>query len=128
MSGRRGIFVAKTDHGMTHFLDTLRRQSVFGLAAVVGLTLSAQVPVQVGGGSYASFPPLANGRTDAHGGDLSTFMQTKKLWVTERDGEPIPTNDWWTGLINAPFADALWSYPAMVHPSETGVTVNYRTY
>lgn len=101
---------------------------IFGAAAAVGLTLSAQTPVQVGRGSYASFPPLANGRTDAHGGDLSTFMQTKKLWVTERDGEPIPTNDWWTGLINAPFADALWSYPAMVHPSETGVTVNYPTY
>ncbi len=90
--------------------------------------LCGQDAVSVGRGSYAAYPPLYKGKTDAHSGDQSTLMQSKKLWVTERDNQPIPTNDWWTGLINAQFADALWSYPAMVHPSANGVTVNYPTY
>ncbi|MCM1517229.1 MAG: discoidin domain-containing protein [Pseudoflavonifractor sp.] len=104
------------------------RQYLAAVAVAACAMVQAQEPVAVGRGSYASFPPLSYGRTDAHGGDQSTLMQTKRLWVTEREGEPIPTNDWWTGLINAPFADALWSYPAMVRPAETGVTVCYPTY
>lgn len=88
----------------------------------------AQSPVTVGSGSYAEFTPLSKGRTDSHGGDKSTLMQSKKLWITEKPGRPIPTNDWWTGIINAQYGDALWSYPAMVRPSASGVTVNYPTY
>ncbi len=96
--------------------------------------LSAQEPVQIGAASYAAYPPLYKGRTDAHNGDLSSLMQTKKLYINESDKmddgqrRPLPTNDWWTGLINAPFADALWAYPQMVHPFEAGITINYPSY
>lgn len=98
------------------------------------LVASAQEAVQVGRGSYAAYPPPAKGLTDAHSGDKSTLMQSKTLWVNEThtmdDGvrRPIPTNDWWTDLLNERFADALWSYPQMVHPSEQGVTISYPSY
>ena len=102
--------------------------SAVAVGLLACLPAAGQKPVAAGSGSYAEFTPLSKGRTDEHGGDQSVLMQSKKLWVTERAGRPIPTNDWWTGLINAPFADALWSYPAMVHPYDGGAVVNYPTY
>lgn len=88
----------------------------------------AQTPVSVGRGSYASFPPAYESATAEHGGCKAALNETKQLWVDELPGRPIPTNDWWTDLLNEPFADALWSYPQMIHPSQDGVTVNYPTY
>lgn len=113
----------------------MRNKKVFIIAlSLAPLVASAQEAVQVGRGGYAAYPPTAKGLTSEHSGDKSQLMQTKKLWVNEThtmaDGNrrPLPTNDWWTDLLNEQYADALWSYPQMVHPSAEGVTVNYPSY
>jgi endoglucanase Acf2 len=114
--------------------STIIRNILASLLVIVVQCTMAQDAVQVGNGSYASYPPLSKGKTSAHSGDNSTYMLTKKLWLnestTEPDGSrrPIPTNDWWTDLLNEQFADALWAYPQMVHPSASGVTINYPSY
>ena len=83
--------------------------------------LTAQQIIQVGKASYASYTPRAMSKTDAHGGDQSQFMQYRKLYIKEQTGQPIPTNDWWTDLINADrqrtgqeLTGHLWAYPQYV--------------
>lgn len=114
--------------------STFKQSLMLVTIVASALSANAQDVVTVGKGSYAAFPPTYKGRTAEHdwttGCDQSVYMQSKQLWVNE-DNEnfrPIPTNDWWTGLINAQFADALWSYPQMINPNANGITVNYPSY
>ena len=96
------------------FLFFLFVSSVFG-----------QSVVQVGKGSYASYPPLIKCRSVDHGGDQSMYMQTRDLFIRERESQPIPTNDWWTDMIKEtqPFSGHLWSYPQYVEAFAGGVTI-----
>lgn len=97
----------------------------YAVAALACATAAAQAPIVVGSGSYAASVPTYKSRTAQHEGCRSMAVETQKLWM-DHDGErPIPTNDWWTDLINNRFAEALWSLPAWVGTSEQGATVNY---
>ena len=102
------------------------------LAAATALTLHAQEVVNVGKGSYAAYTPLSICRSDYHVpgdwgfvGDQSKYMQYRKLYLHERDGQPIPTNDWWTNLITQPYSGRMWSYPQFVQAQRYGVDVQY---
>ncbi|MDE6527011.1 MAG: hypothetical protein K2L75_07110, partial [Muribaculaceae bacterium] len=115
------------------------RQILLTAALASALSIAAQHPVALGKGSVASEPPSYKAKTEAGGpGFNATAMLSRKLYVDEQPpssdgdfmvpGRPIPTNDWWTDIINSPFSGALWSYPAMLHTSENGVEINYPTY
>ncbi len=95
---------------------------------VLALDVSAQAPVQVGGGSYASTPPGYKSKTDQHDGFRSHETEGRYLYADIPDGTPIPSNDWWTDLMINQFSGALWSYPQMLYTSADGVRVNYPTY
>lgn len=99
----------------------------------------AQRPVSIGGGSVASFPPTYKAKTTTdNSGFNATAMLSRKIYADElastNDGQfdvpgrPLPTNDWWTDIINSQFSGALWSYPAMLSTSEAGVTINWPSY
>ena len=97
--------------------------------------LLAQEPVQVGKGSYAAYAPLAKSRTDQHGGDQSMYMQYRNLYIVEEAGVPIPTNDWWTDMINGDRGRSgkevtghLWSYPQYVQGMKYGLDIHYPKY
>ena len=64
--------------------------SVLALLALSASRAAAQLPVPVGAGSYASFPPAGEGTGVAD-------MLTRTIYVTDPN-RPIPTNDWWTDL------------------------------
>lgn len=111
----------------------------FAMALLTMSESSAQTPVQAGGGSYASAPPFYKAKTEANSpGFNATAMLSREIFVDELPsagngeidvpGRPIPTNDWWTDLINNRFSGALWSYPAMLKTSEDGVQVFWPTY
>ena len=112
------------------------RMLLWGAALTLGTAaLQAQPAVQVGKGSYAAYSPLAMSRTNEHGGDQSQYMQYRKLYIKETPGTPIPTNDWWTDLINADrdrsgqeVTGHLWSYPQYVQGMKYGVDVQYPKY
>lgn len=94
------------------------------------LSMAAQNVVKVGKGSYASYTPLnmcysEDHTPDAYGwkGDKSRWMQTRKLYLTERENQPIPTNDWWTNLITEQYSGHLWSYPQMLQAQSTGLDI-----
>ena len=101
------------------------------LATMLVSTLAeAQTVVPVGRGSYASYAPLSKSRTDEHGGDQSQYMQYRSLYITERPGQPIPTNDWWTDMIkdSQTYSGHLWSYPQYVQAQSDGVDVVFPDY
>lgn len=120
-------------------------KNLFGcaLCAVAFLSLplagSGQSIVPIGNGSIASMPPAYKAKTEPGGpGFNATMMLSRKIYADELParqegalslpGRPIPTNDWWTDIINNQFSGALWSYPAMLKTSEEGVQVFYPSY
>ncbi len=103
------------------------------------VSAGAQVPVQYGSATIASMPPTYKAKTEQNGpGFNATMMLSRKIFADEVSGtteglleipgHPIPTNDWWTDIINNRYSGALWSYPAMLRTSEDGVEINYPTY
>ena len=105
------------------------------LMTLLTLSLSAQSSVKVGKGSYAAYAPLAKSRTAEHGGDQSQYMQYRKLYIREQAGRPIPTNDWWTDMMNADRGRSgrevtghLWSYPQYVQGMRYGIDIHYPKY
>ncbi len=102
------------------------RHLSFILLSALAASLCAQSVISVGKGSYASYPPLVKSRSVDHGGDQSMYMQTRPLYIREREGQPLPTNDWWTDMIKdtQPFSGHLWSYPQMVEALQGGIRVS----
>ena len=105
------------------------------LAMMTTMLCQAQEPVTVGKGSYAEYAPLVKSKTDEHSGDQSMYMQYRNLYIVEEAGVPIPTNDWWTDLINADRGRSgqevtghLWSYPQYVQGMRYGIDIHYPTY
>lgn len=109
---------------MKHLLSKF----LIALTAGAPVCSMAQEPVSVGKGSYAAYTPLYKCRTDEHGGDQSRTMQTRKLYVHERTGQSIPTNDWWTNLITEQYSGHLWSYPQFIQAQNYGVDVQWPSY
>lgn len=98
------------------------------------LTVAQQV-VKIGKGSYASYTPLSMSRTNEHGGDQSQYMQYRRLYINESADTPIPTNKWWTDLINADryrtgdeVTGHLWAYPGYVQGMKYGMDIHYPKY
>lgn len=101
----------------------------------MSLTANAQSAVQVGKGSYAEYPPLfvshKAGDTDNYvegNRGVSHFMQTRKLWIKERENQPLPTNNWWMSLVVSQYSDKMWSYPQWIQATDKGVDVHFATY
>jgi len=83
------------------------------------------VAIAVGKGSYASFPPHPDKETEK--------ILNRPLFIDpSQDGKPIPTNHWWTYLINNPTSTErnggkMWPYPLTVQANATGATIFYPT-
>jgi endoglucanase Acf2 len=75
----------------------------------------AQEAVPVGAGSYAAFPPEAEG--------VEEFVNTRPIYVAPGETRPIPTNDWWSDLLASQYGGQLWAYPLMLDPAEDGIEV-----
>ncbi len=121
--------------------SNLGRAITFSLSAVLfSSTVNAQSVVSVGKASFASHPPTYKARSvdNPNNGFNATKMLTRQLFVDEVastsdggldvPGRPIPTNDWWTDLINNRFSGSMWSYPAMIRTSADGVGIYYPSY
>lgn len=87
-------------------------------------TTVAQTPVAVGGGSYASFVPLAESASSQHGGCQAYMMEHRPIYAVDSlMTRPLPSNEWWTyGLIN-PWTGNLWFYPGVAWANAQGVSV-----
>jgi endoglucanase Acf2 len=82
------------------------------LAAASGF---AQAIIPVGAGSYASYPP-----SQANAGSLPT---TPPAYLVATNGRPIPSNKWWTDLIEHQYAGNMWAQPLTVSADSQGLNV-----
>ena len=105
------------------------------LASISTVPAYAQDVVHVGKGSYASYTPLSMCYSVDHKpgdwgfkGDQSRKMQYRKLYLTERDNQPIPTNDWWTNLMTEQYSGHLWSYPQMIQAQSDGLDIQHPSF
>lgn len=105
---------------------------LMAVALLLAGTAAAQDVVQVGKGSYASYTPYSICHSDFHTpgaygfkGDQSKYMQYRPLYIHEREGQPLPTNDWWTDMLKdgQPYSGHLWSYPQYVQAQSYGIDV-----
>lgn len=114
---------------------------IIGILALCSLILSAQQPVRIGSGSYASFAPLSASRTAERGGSQAYQMEHRRLYLPDsllqRLGAPdgsvqgslaLPTNDWWTYALVNTWTGKIWFYPGWVEATEQGVDIGYPTY
>lgn len=111
------------------------RTIIAALSLAAAMQAGAQQVVPVGKGSYASYTPLELCKSEFHEpgaygwkGDMSKYMQYRKLYLHERKGQPIPTNDWWTNLITQPYSGRMWAYPHIVQAQARGVDVQQPSY
>ena len=103
---------------------------LFSMLLLAGQSAVAQSVVKVGKGSYAAYTPLCLCYSEDHKpgdwgfkGDKSRDMQVRKIYLTERQNQPIPTNDWWTNLITEQYSGHLWSYPQMIQATANGMDI-----
>ena len=115
--------------------NPMKRIMLSTLLVLAASVASAQQVMKVGKGSYASYAPLAVSKSSEHPGDQSQYMQFRQLYVRESEGRPIPTNKWWTDLINADrgrsgkeLTGHLWAYPQYVQGMKYGVDIHYPKY
>ena len=100
-------------------------------ALAVSLLLSAQTPVAVGSGSYASYVPLTKSATSEHGGCQAYQMEHRRLYVPDSllaKNLPLPTNDWWTYALVNTWTGKIWCYPGWVEAKDGEVQIGYPTY
>lgn len=86
--------------------------------------------IRVGAGSYASRPPRdQNKRPWLPGkegwGDDSQVYSRMRLYVSPERKGPVPSTDWWTGLVSRRWSTELWAYPAMLKATPGGVELNF---
>jgi endoglucanase Acf2 len=95
-----------------------KRYLVYLLSLVPWLpTLQGQTPINIGSGSYASFPPAS--------ANVDNFQKNAPLYLEVNEARAVPTNDWWTSLLFNKFGDELWAYPLMVNPGADGFEIFY---
>ena len=98
--------------GSNNFMKIL----VFILAVNLGVEwASAQSVVSVGAGSYATYPP-----SQANAGSLPT---TPPTYVVTNNGQPMPSNKWWTDLINSQYAGNMWAQPLTISADAQGINL-----
>lgn len=93
--------------------------------------LLAQQPIAVGGGSYASFPPLSESRSTLNNnqGSQAYQMEHRTIYVVDSlQTRPLPSNDWWTYALVNPWTGKLWAYPALVWADATGISIAKPSY
>jgi endoglucanase Acf2 len=74
-------------------------------------------------GSYAAEPPSQ--ALDSVS-DLYDRVYAKEYdWINQPAGAPLPTNDWWTNILESTFAGGLWPYPMKAATANNGVTMTY---
>ncbi|MBO4665591.1 MAG: discoidin domain-containing protein, partial [Paludibacteraceae bacterium] len=102
------------------------------------MLISAQRPVPVGAGSYASFAPLTESRSTNHDGCQAYQTEHRRLFLPDsllarlaptdgsREGSlALPTNDWWTYALVNKWTGKLWFYPGWAEATEEGVQIGY---
>lgn len=97
-----------------------------GLVGFATITLAQQKPVVGGKGSYAPTPPPELLNNGGFGKALRDRIN-KKYDIVDLAGRPVPTNHWYTNIIEEPFAGQMWPYPLKLNSNLNGLTLQSDT-
>ncbi|HEV7401349.1 MAG TPA: glycosyl hydrolase [Chthoniobacteraceae bacterium] len=86
-------------------------------------TASAQQPVSVGQGSYASEPPAGLMMDRKKGVDAVAATESRRVYLVKDDGQPIPSNKWFQNLVFQQYGAGLWAMPHKVDATKEGVEI-----
>jgi len=107
-------------------LQTMRITAVTGGVDLNWFELQKNTSVATkspgGTGTYAAEPPDA--ALNSNAGLFDRVYVKQYDWINRPAGAAIPTNDWWTQILESPFAGSLWAYPQSLNDSASGVNVN----
>jgi endoglucanase Acf2 len=84
-------------------------------AVLVSASALAQTTITVGSGSYAAYPP-----PQANAGTLPT---TAPVYLVASNGAPVPSNKWWTDLLQHQYAGNMWAQPLTVSADAQGINI-----
>lgn len=84
-------------------------------AALVASSSLAQSVIPAGAGSYAAYPP-----SQANAGSLPTTAPT---YLATNTGAPMPSNKWWTDLLQHQYAGNMWAQPLTVSADAQGINI-----
>jgi hypothetical protein len=114
------------------------------LTVLVAVAATAQTPVSVGSGSYASTVPMSGAPGDGtYYGPSFSQLETlyNSLYISPAlKANAIPTNHWYTDMITSfrsgstsgtfvqtPFSDTIWTFPYALNPTSSGMLIYYPT-
>jgi endoglucanase Acf2 len=95
--------------------------------AMICATVSAQQPVAVGKGSYASSPSPALMVDRKRNIDAVDEVEKRLLYLVKDDGRPIPSNKWFQNLLFKQFGTGLWAMPHKVDATSEGIEIFHAT-
>jgi endoglucanase Acf2 len=87
-------------------------------------TLTTALPpaIAAGAGSYAAYPPYLESSTP---GMFQNYALNPSLSLAPGDNRPVPTNDWWSHMLENRFGSSLWSYPHITRTQNDGFRVQF---
>jgi len=91
--------------------------------------LSAQNAVQIGSGSYASYPPeVVWDEGEYFAKSYRELTEGYPFYLHENmQGKPVASNEWFSNAIFEQYTGELWVYPQMVEADLSGVTIAAQT-
>ncbi len=95
--------------------------------ALLSAHVFAQDSVEVGSGSYASFPPPGSAFDKQKNIDRVEEVEKRRLYVVKDDGGPVPSNKWFQNLLFQQYGTGLWSFPHKVDATREGIEFFYPT-
>lgn len=93
------------------------------LALALVSTVAAQQPVPIGKGSYASEPPAGLMMDRKKGVDAVAETESRRVYLVNDDGQPIPSNKWFQNLIFQQYGTGLWAMPHKVDATKEGLEI-----
>lgn len=101
----------------------MRIHTLISFCFILSTPLTAQQPVAVGGGSYASAPTPGMMVDKKAGVDAVAEVESRKLFLMKEDARPIPTNKWFQNLLLKDFGTGLWAMPHKVDATREGIEI-----
>lgn len=89
---------------------------VLSILSLAPFHLSAQSPVPVGFGSYASTVPGATPYQTLN-------IDAVTLYTNPGVRGPFPSNDWWTSILTSQYSYGLWAQPLDITATSTGLQI-----
>ncbi len=104
----------------------MKKSIICSVLLVLSMSLFSQKTINLGKASYAEFPPPGAENQSSYRYSYKELKDKYPFYIHENmQGQPVPTNDWWTDAIFSQYAGDLWAYPHAVSADSGGMKITY---